>query len=296
MRYSIVFVLGLLGICSPVLAQETPKETVYQTFYSTRIINTQSVESLREGQGDLRIGHRFGDLAGAAGGWATFYGLEAAADVYLGMDFGLTDRLMLTGARTKGGGPVNQLLHAGAKYALLRQSVEPGMPFSLSVWGLASFASGPRSENPQALNNFSKFAHRFSYSGQLLLARKFGSFLSIQLSPGFVYRNVVPFDDQNLLLHTGVGLRLKMSKILGLIIDAQIPLDGNRLQPANEAASAYQIPLGIGLEIDADGHFFQINLTNARGMMGTDYIPYNSSNWLDGQFRLGFTISRLFNT
>jgi hypothetical protein len=29
--------------------------------------------------------------------------------------------------------------------------------------------------------------------------------------------------------------------------------------------------------------------------METDYIPYTTSSWSEGEFRLGFTISRLFN-
>ncbi|MFQ5446191.1 MAG: DUF5777 family beta-barrel protein [Saprospiraceae bacterium] len=38
-----------------------------------------------------------------------------------------------------------------------------------------------------------------------------------------------------------------------------------------------------------------MNFTNATGIIPTDYIPYTRSNWLDGQFRIGFTISRIFN-
>jgi len=58
----------------------TAQEIVYQTFKDTRIVNTHSVETLKAGKMDFRVAHRFGDIAGAAGGWKTLYGLENAAD------------------------------------------------------------------------------------------------------------------------------------------------------------------------------------------------------------------------
>jgi len=75
-----------------------------------------------------------------------------------------------------------------------------------------------------------------------------------------------------------------------LILDATVPLTGERT-----ADAGFYPALGIGLEIETGGHVFQVNLTNATQLMETDYIPYTTSNWLDGEFRLGFTISRLFN-
>ena len=55
------------------------------------------------------------------------------------------------------------------------------------------------------------------------------------------------------------------------------------------------MPVGFGLEFDTGGHVFQLNLTNAKGLSAADYIPYTNTKWSDGEFRLGFTISRLFN-
>ena len=59
----------------------TAQEAVYETFKDRWVINSPSVETLPKRKLDVRIAHRFGDLAGDAGGWQTFYGLENAADV-----------------------------------------------------------------------------------------------------------------------------------------------------------------------------------------------------------------------
>jgi len=86
---------------------ETP-EPVYQTFKDTRVINAHSVETLKAGMLDFRIGHRFGDIAGAGGGWQTFWGLEEASDVLIGFEYGLSDKFMIGINRSKGSGKVNQ--------------------------------------------------------------------------------------------------------------------------------------------------------------------------------------------
>ncbi|MCB0642405.1 MAG: hypothetical protein KDC44_12230, partial [Phaeodactylibacter sp.] len=76
-------------LLTPVLAQA--QELAYTTFKDTRVINTQNVEMLPKRKLDVRIGHRFGDMLGESGGWATFYGLETAADVLIGAEYGITD-------------------------------------------------------------------------------------------------------------------------------------------------------------------------------------------------------------
>jgi len=53
--------------------------------------------------------------------------------------------------------------------------------------------------------------------------------------------------------------------------------------------------LGIAFEFKTYGHNFQINFVNSRGIGDTQYLTYNRSNWLKGQFRIGFTISRTFD-
>jgi hypothetical protein len=57
----------------------------------------------------------------------------------------------------------------------------------------------------------------------------------------------------------------------------------------------FYTPFGIGLEMETGGHIFQINFTNATGIIENDYIPYTTKQWSENEFRLGFTISRIFN-
>lgn len=186
---------------------------------------------------------------------------------------------------------LRQLVNGVFKWRLLRQAKGKGSPLTLTVLGVASVSTSKRIEgNPDVLRSFPNFSHRMAFTGQLLIARKFSDGFSFQLSPGYTHRNLVPFEDENGVFSLGAAARVQLSKVFGLIADVTVPFSERRT-----ADNGFYPAVGIGLEIDTGGHLFQVNFTNATGIMETDYIPYTTSNWLDGEFRLGFTISRVFN-
>ncbi len=280
-----VFIFFFLGQMSFLNGQELTT----QTFKDTRVINAASVETLPGRKLDIRIGHRFGDLVGDAGGWSTFFGLESARDVLIGFDIGLSPKFMVGINRTKGNGPLKQLINTTLKYKVLSQKVE-STPISLTAYTLISASTMKSSSNPDAINYFDAFAHRLAYTIQLIAAKKFSKGFSLQISPSYTHRNIVDFDDDNGIISIGLASRIQLSKVFGAIIDVTYPFSDLRT-----TENGYYPSIGVGLEIDTGGHRFQINFTNSKGMSENDYIPYSTSNWSDGQFRLGFTISRLFN-
>ena len=161
----------------------------------------------------------------------------------------------------------------------------------MAVAGSIAVSTMWQSTNTQALSSFpGGFAHRMVYSLQLHMARKFGNAFSLQVSPTLVWRNLVEFNDHNALGSVSLCARIQVTKVMGILLDVNLPFDGVRWTAEN----GHRIPLGIGFEFDTGGHIFQINLTNSAGIEPTDYIPYTSLNWAEGQFRIGFTISRAF--
>lgn len=266
-------------------------EKVYQTFKDTRVINAHSTETLKAGYMDFRIGHRFGDFAGAGGGWETFYGLENATDVMIGFEYGLTNNMMIGLNRAKGSGPLRQNVNGLAKIRLAEQDMKGGsLPFSLAVLGIASVSTMPKSPIEGQINFFSKFPHRMAYHAEFIAARKFSNYFSLQVSGAWTYRNIVPSADKNDLVSVGLASRIQLTKSVGIILDSRFVFSDIR-----NADNGYYPPLGIGIEWETGGgHVFQMNFTNASGIEQTDYIPYTQSNWADGEFRLGFTIGRQF--
>ena len=289
-----ILVACLLGVYINLNAQDR----ISNTFRDTRIINAHSVETLPDRKLDVRITHRFGDLAGDNGGFQTLYGLENASDVMIGAEYGWNDNLTIGLFRTKGAGSypsgdpgLNQLLNGVVKQRILWQTTDNKMPVSLTFVGIASMSTARAIEGEfSSIQNFPSFSHRLAYTGQLLLARKYSFGLSLQLTPSYTYRNLVLFNDSNGIFSLGGAARMQVSKFVGVIVDATFPFSDIR-----NSDNGFYPAIGLGVEIDTGGHVFQINLTNAQAISENDYIPYTTSNWLDGEFRLGFTISRLFN-
>ncbi|TAK33423.1 MAG: hypothetical protein EPO28_17215 [Saprospiraceae bacterium] len=291
MKNYLFMLLGMLA-AQCLLAQEG----VFDIFNDRWVINSPSVEMLQRYKLDARISHRFGDVAGNVGGWPTFYGLDNSTDVSFGLEYGLTDNLTLGAARSKGAGQLRQLVTVSGKYRILQQQ-ENGVPLSLVLLGMASVSTAQKSVNPSSLNYFEKFQHRMVDHFAIVAGRKFSNRFSLQLTAGLTHRNVVPNGEENNLVHAGTSFRLRLSKTLGLIGEAALPLNGQQspFSSLKPASGNYYPPIGIGLAFDTGGHVFQLNFTNATGIMPTDYIPATRSNWLEGQFRAGFTISRIFN-
>jgi hypothetical protein len=276
----------LIYLCAFLISTHclTGQDKIHQTFKDTRVINTHSVETLRKGILDFRIAHRFGNAAGAAGGWPTFYGLESAADVLIGFEYGMSDNFMVGISRTKGAGPLRQNLNTLFKYRVMRQDHGGRNPFSVTFVGTGSYST------MQFSNLIQKGVHRLSYNLQVLIGSKLSENIAAQVGAAWTYRNNVFSNDTNDLPSLSAVFKYQFSKVFALIVDANFPISEIRTPQ-----EGYYNPIGVGFEWETGGgHVFQINLTNASGLMETDYLPYTRSNWGDGEYRIGFTISRGF--
>src|SRR4026207_499042 len=79
------------------LTQEAPKtQYVRAGFKTTRVINGHSFENVGGGVLDLKISHRFGFLNGGA---YELFGLDQAS-IRIGLDYGITDWLMVGAGRS----------------------------------------------------------------------------------------------------------------------------------------------------------------------------------------------------
>lgn len=274
-------------------------QDVQETFNGTRILNGHSTETIKARVLQFRIEHRFGDLAGANGGLDNFFGFDQAADIRFAFEYGITDNLMVGLGRIKGtGAPYSALLDGFVKYRALHQDKKKGIPVSLAVLGTSTMSYAKAQEDIALVSSYPEFAHRFAYSAQINIARKFGPHLSLAIMPTYVHRNLVGVDDVNGLFALGAAINYKFTKGLGLIAEWYPTFHDSALR--TELSSS----LSGGVEWTTNGHNFKVVVTNSRGFGETQFIPYTYSRWIDedangqnvvGQFRLGFSISRNFN-
>jgi hypothetical protein len=268
--------------------EEESSELIEQTFQSTRIINGHSVEHLRKGVLEFRVEHHFGDLAGTKGGVQNWFGIDDAADIRLAFEYGITDNLMVGVGRSKGSGqPYRSLIDGFAKYRILHQK-RHGMPISLGILGTMTYTYQKKSTDIYSVAYFPKQVHRFSYSGQLNIARKFGSWLSLAVMPTVVHRNYVAQDDANTLFSVGGAMRVAVTKKMAILAEYYQVVADNSIRQRNYNS------LSFAVEWITFGHNFTVYLTNARGFGESQFITNTFDNWLKGQFRIGFCIGRKF--
>ena len=60
-------------------------EEVLVTFNATRVISGHSVEVLPSKTFEMRIEHRFGDIAGSNGGYQTMFGFDNVSDMRIAL-------------------------------------------------------------------------------------------------------------------------------------------------------------------------------------------------------------------
>ena len=256
-------------------------EPVAATFKATRIIDGSSVENLGAGVLDFRISHRFGDLSQ---GSQNFFGLDNAT-TRIGLDYGITKWLMVG----LGHSTFNKEDDGFLKIKLLRQK-KTGMPITLSYAGSVSVQTTPAPTLPTG--DTWLFSNRLYYTNQVLIARKFNDWLSLQLMPTIVHYNLVDSSKfSNNTVAIGIGGRVKVSK--------RIAITGEYYYRATNADMTYNgqktyNALSLGIDIETGGHVFQLMFTNSQGLTDRTFIGQTTDSWGKGSLHFGFNISRVF--
>ncbi len=246
------------------------------TFKSTRVINGHSIETTPKRHMDFRISHRFGRLNS---GSYNFYGLDNAY-IRLGFDYGITNNWMVGIGRSS----EQKMYDAFTKVKLLRQS-SGGRHMPVSVGLFASTAVNTL-KFPQEDRSF---VSRISYCSQLLIARKFNTHLSLQLTPTLLHRNRVEnIGEKNTVFALGMAGRYKVSKRVALTADYYYV-------PANQLDVQYHNSLAVGIDIETGGHVFSLHFTNSIGMVEKQFIGETTGQWNKGDIHYGFNISRIFS-
>ncbi|MGB3589944.1 MAG: DUF5777 family beta-barrel protein [Tunicatimonas sp.] len=252
------------------------------TFKGSRLINGHTVETRAQGELEFLISHRFGRLNSGA---YEFFGLDAA-NVRLGLEYGIADFLTLGVGRNS----FEKTYDSFAKIKLLRQSKgKRVMPFSVVSFSSAAIKTLAGSSPEE----YPTVAARMYYTQQLLIARKFGSALSLQLMPTFVHRNrIQEREGENDIYALGVGGRVKLTQRVSLNGEYYYRLNAEEYDEAdlNQLFNS----LAIGFDIETGGHVFQLHLTNSRAMIEKGFIAETNGNFFAGDIHFGFNVSRVF--
>lgn len=255
---------------------KAPKEKVYATFKTTRVINLASVENVAGGVLDFKIGHRFGFLNS---GVEEFFGLDNAT-IRIGGEYGLSNNLMIGLGRSS----YQKTIDGYFKWKIISQtSGSGGFPFTISAF--SSIAWKTLNTNPDRENLLS---NNLFYSSQIIIGTKINESLSFQVSPTLVHRNLTAnTSEKNDVLAIGAGGRIKLTKRLALNAEYVYLLP-------DQISSEFKPSLSVGFDIETGGHVFQLHATNSTSMIEKGFIAETVGDWAQGDIHFGFNISRVF--
>ena len=261
-----------------ILELEAPvtENIVSATFKGTRIVNGHSIENRKNAELEFIISHRFGRINT---GFEELFGLDQA-NIRFALEYGLTDDLTAGLGRSS----FEKTYDGYLKYSLLKQKTGANaFPFAVSLFGSIAAKS-----QKAIAGNERTFAESLFYVGQVLIAKKVNSSLSIQVTPTYVHRNLATIAaDPHDIFALGFGTRVKLSKRVSL--NAEYYQQFQKLTSIKARNS-----LAFGVDIETGGHVFQIILSNAITMVEKSFITETTGNFFGGDIHLGFNLSRTF--
>lgn len=273
-KYLLLFItISAIGFLAYGQEDDYPIDPPFET---VSLIDNQTTVVPWKGGFSFEIQHRFSEIKEIA----DLFGIYGSANTRLAVDYGLTDKIMLGFGTTRD----YMLQDFEGKYNLLTQTSSGKIPVSVSLFGNAVIDARP-SDNFGPEDEY-KFIHRLSYLGQVIVSRKFGERISVQMAPTFVWYNAVPEGYRHANLNLNFGGRLKVLGYHSIIVEYDQPL----LQTDEDVYPN----LAFGVEIGTGTHAFRIFASNYNAIVKNRNVAFNPNNPWDGDFAFGFNISIRF--
>ena len=288
-----IILFGLLfAIADNLIAQtENPEaEYIENVFISTKLLNSQTTNVLTPGGWQLMIEHRFGIIGTDSTIYNEFLGLDLPANIRLGAAFPINNRWYWGFGRTK----VDKTIDLESKYLILRQTKDHSTPVSVAGYVNIMLRTDPFPEEPpnsffaDSLTAFEyKFSHKLSYNTQLIISRKFGNRLSLQVAPVLIYENLVEIGRENHTIAVPVSGRYRFGLLnTSLIFEYASVL--------NNKSDDFVNPISLGVEFGTAGHVFQLIVSSSNHILEKNLYTRPAGDYTDGEFSLGFNIKRTF--
>ncbi|HKK59062.1 MAG TPA: DUF5777 family beta-barrel protein [Salinivirga sp.] len=284
----ILLLLSVLFLsCQFLIAQETEKETkprpVRAPFESPYLLDNQTTFILPEKTLQMAIQHKFGTMEE---GISDLYGIYSSANIRIGFDYVPYENVQVGYGLTR----TNMTHDFNAKWTVFEQTRDNSRPLGLALYGNMGI-DGREKENLGAQN---AFPQRLSYFGQLIMSRKFGYRVSVQLGASFSHFNMTDtsrFDYDRVGIH--FNGRVRVAPTGNIVFNYDQPLDFLRLSGTEE----YELNpnITIGYEIVTSTHAFHLYMGYTNHLLPQYAMVRETKEFELEQFNFGFTITRLWS-
>ena len=284
MRIHLIAVMILINgpdIAAQHSDSDSSKAFVDETFHTFRTVSGHSVETIWKNYLMMTISHRFAGTVNT--GVDELFGMDYGAYFRLGFAYGITDRVTIGLGRTT----LDKMYDGYVKYQFIRQATN-GWPLTATLYTSISIDSDDFSTDEEEVL---VFKHRLSYDVELLLARKFGRRLAVQLSPTMIHHNYTEFrGESSTTWALGAALAFNFNDQLSLTAEWLPVLNQGDIED-DTRYDAFGVSFNIR---SSKKHEYQIQFTNTIGLVGQQYAIYTRDNFFDNGIHFGFHMTRRF--
>lgn len=284
-----IITIGTLYSQITLAQHEIIENETLDAFRNTININCPTTTMIPTKSFQFQIQHRFGQLKPDKTIITDFFGFDATANIRFLFDIALGKKTMISVGRLK----TDKTFELQLKRAILNQTEDNRTPISVSAYTYASIKTTPFAKIPN--NTFfgdsvtpfkNKFNHRLHYVSQIIISKNLDGLLSLQLSPTFIYRNLVDINQTNYSFALPVSGAIKTGLFTSIIFEYAYLINyetENKLHP-----------LSIGFEFGTAGHAFQIIASSTAGLSESEIYTSTPIDYSRGEFLLGFNLRRTF--
>ena len=273
-------VLFLLVYCQGLPAQEqevkwqrtSETEQYLQLFHATAAFNLPTAETLQKGEMQFELAHRF--TMPVSSGWSGAYGLDGSVIMSIGLDYALSDRVMLALTRSNLEGNVE----LRSKYKILEIN-NTLLPTVIAVQvGLAY--------NGKPVGIVENTGDKFQYFASAIFNTMYHKKLAIGLVPSYLYNSYIYCNDIQYSFTMGGYAQYYVSPSWSLLVEVNSTVTGWRNRYNSFAC---------GLEAETGGHFFRILVGTNTRLNYSQYLAGAPDSFQSKYWHIGFNLTRLFS-
>jgi len=284
MKKFLILLTLSLSITSLFAQEDTLKLTTSKpvrfTFGTTTLVDINTTETPYKGGLQLEIHHRFSLIEN----YHNLFGIYGSANTRIGLNYGITDRLMIGAGTTKD----NKLQDIQWKYAILQQTEDNKIPVSLSYYG--NMVIDLRKEEVFGPAESFRQIHRLSYFTQLILARKINNVFSVEIAPSLAYFNSVQENSDSTAAYKNLNIGISAGARANVFGSHSVILEYDKLLTKQNIAVQPKPNLSLGWEISTATHTFQIFVANYNQIINQRNLVFNTNDWRKSEWLIGFNI------
>ncbi len=250
---------------------QTPPDL--ELFHATHTVNLPTAETIRKGEFEYEISHRFLPAVGTEN---AYFGIDGPAHMRMALAYGITDRLVTTLGRSN----FNDNIDLRLKYKAL-QLRHKSFPMLIALRGGLGW-------NTQVINRDKTDSRNFQYYGQIVANTLLFNKLGIGVVPSYLYNSHIYCEDPEYSFTLGSYLQYYVAASWSLFLEMNNTVTGFRKDFDAVAA---------GIELETGGHFFKIFFTNSSALNPSQYLAGADLKYFEGDqgdnWRLGFNITRI---